>query len=163
MIYGLVDTPVLLGHVGALPGEEIDLCIQKLDDKKAADESPDKMSTESISFVIRRIDSDKQTWGSCMHSYKPKGLTKDVMITMLGSYLHVATSANKVLPPLCISSDAHGNSKYCNMAFSGVLDPDFMLESEFFEDCSTKYSTRQQITKLCLTSNHFKLHFHSSS
>ena len=163
MIYGLVDTPALVGHVGALPGEEVDLCIQKLDDKIAADEDPNKMSTESLSFLIKRIDSDKQTWDSCMYSYKPKGLTKEAMTTMLGSYLNVATSANKGLPPLCISSDAHGNSKYCNMALNGVLDPDFMLDFEFFEDCSTKYSTCQQITKLCLTSNHFKLHFHSIS
>ena len=163
MIYGLVDTPALVGHVGALPGEEVDLCIQKFDDKIPLDESTDMMSTESLSFLIKRIDSDKQTWDSCMYSYKPKGLTKDVMITMLGSYLNVATSANKGLPPLCISSDAHGNSKYCNMVLNGVLDPVFMLEFEFFEDSRTVYSTRQHITKLFLASNHFKLHFHSIS
>jgi hypothetical protein len=97
------------------------------------------MATESMSFIIKRIDSDQQTWDSCQVPYRPKGLNKNVMFEMVGDYLAECTRANRGLPPLCMSHDGHGNSKLITNALNGLLIDAKMREASFFEHCLAKH------------------------
>jgi len=107
MLYGLDDVPVVIGGVSPF-GEGRDMAAQKLEGENIADTDPRFMATESMSFVIKPIDTDQITMDSCMVPYRPKGLTKEIMFSMLGFYLKQATIANRGLPPLCCSHDGHG-------------------------------------------------------
>ena len=112
VVDGLEDVPVVVGAAASF-GADADASIQRFEGEEGINTDPRNMATESLSFLIKRIDTDKVTWDSCMVPYRPKMLNKHSMFSLLGSYLKQATFSNRGLPPLCCSHDGHGNFGAC--------------------------------------------------
>ena len=105
-------------------------------DSGPANYDDDNLAEEVLSFVVKRIDTDKQVWDTCMVPVKRKFLNKLCLFNLLGHYLEAATAKNLGQPPLCTSADGHGSHQLAQFAFSGILPPSQLCTAPWFDRTS---------------------------
>ena len=88
-----------------------------------------------LSFVVTRVDTNKQTWEICQLPRRRKGHTKLSMLQLLGTVLLAFTKGNLEVPPLGAAQDFHGSHLYITMAFLGLCPKDILRQCDFFDAC----------------------------
>ncbi len=139
LLYGLEEYPGLVGgESGAMGGKADRAFMSRKPGSGTPDMDPARQAQEVWSIVVSAIDSEEQTWDSCMLPVRTKSLNKDNVFQVFGQWLKRATKANMDKPPLATAADGHGCGTYVNAAYNGLLPPPMLAQAPFFDEASVR-------------------------